>query len=206
MSLTSDNTPNDTDGGTVPPARVELTGPDVCAGLLDGAWWPRSRDLSRELPALIDVLDRRSGVITRVTVSREFWPRVPGTVTVAGRLVDVGWFREDHDPYELLLFSDPAGRWDLLVVPPQTGAAAATRLMSAASAPRGRLTAGRLVADEELNVAEADEAQEGDWESEGGSATLSAGGFGSPGRPRSERDSLSGTRAEQDSLSGTWER
>jgi hypothetical protein len=37
--------------------------------LLDGAWWPRSRDLHAELPALAAVLDPLWGRITRITVN-----------------------------------------------------------------------------------------------------------------------------------------
>ncbi|MFE1553753.1 DUF5994 family protein, partial [Streptomyces sp. NPDC058734] len=35
-------------------------------GLLDGAWWPRSRDVTIELPALITALTAHLGPITRV--------------------------------------------------------------------------------------------------------------------------------------------
>lgn len=36
---------------------------------LDGAWWPRSRDLASELSTLADVLDPLWGRITRVAVN-----------------------------------------------------------------------------------------------------------------------------------------
>lgn len=32
------------------PARVSLTPKTLLAGRLDGAWWPRTRDLAAELP------------------------------------------------------------------------------------------------------------------------------------------------------------
>src|SRR5947207_1114018 len=51
------------------PARLSLTPAGSRPGLLDGAWWPRSRDLSRKFPALTDVLDARWGRITRITVN-----------------------------------------------------------------------------------------------------------------------------------------
>jgi hypothetical protein len=35
-------------------------------GYVDGAWWPRSRDLAAELPVLIAVLAARLGSIVRV--------------------------------------------------------------------------------------------------------------------------------------------
>ncbi|MFZ3558462.1 DUF5994 family protein [Streptomyces sp. BH055] len=59
---------------TVPPsptpaaARVALESP-AGQGLLDGAWWPRSRDLADQLPGLVGVLDPLWGRITRVAVN-----------------------------------------------------------------------------------------------------------------------------------------
>ncbi|MFD8308871.1 DUF5994 family protein, partial [Streptomyces sp. NPDC059690] len=40
-----------------PAARLALKRDGASRGILDGAWWPRSRDLLSELPALTDVLD-----------------------------------------------------------------------------------------------------------------------------------------------------
>jgi hypothetical protein len=37
------------------------------------------------------------------------------------------------DPHKLLLLSYGTGRWDLLIIPPETGAESAARLMAAAS-------------------------------------------------------------------------
>jgi hypothetical protein len=57
----------------------------------------------------------------------------------------VGWFLPEQDPHELLLLSYHVGRWNLLVVPPQTTDASAAWLMAAASDPRGMSTASRLM-------------------------------------------------------------
>ncbi|MER7107122.1 DUF5994 family protein [Streptomyces sp. NPDC000229] len=130
------------------PARLSLTAPSRVAGRLDGAWWPRSRDLTQELPALAAALDGPWGRITRVTVNPAQWPVVPRKVPVAGHTVHVGWFRAEQDPHALLLLSYSVGRWDLLVVPPETGAAAAARLMAAAATVGGLATASALLADE----------------------------------------------------------
>ncbi|MFD7400682.1 DUF5994 family protein, partial [Streptomyces virginiae] len=43
------------------PARLSLTPKTALAGQLDGAWWPRSRDLEAELPALAAALDETWG-------------------------------------------------------------------------------------------------------------------------------------------------
>ncbi len=154
-----------------PPARLALT-PGTTAGLLDGAWWPRSRDLSLELPALMARLDHCWGRITRVTVNPTFWPVIPRKVPVTGHTVHVGWFAAEQDPHKLLLLSYRAGRWDLLVIPPETSPAAAARLMSAATVPGSLLTASMLMEDERAAVDAAesrDRAEE--WETDGGTAS-----------------------------------
>src|SRR5690606_7345654 len=126
------------------PVRLSLAPAGSAPLLLDGAWWPRSRDLAAELPALASVLDPLWGRVTRVTVNPAQWPVVPRKVPVAGHVVKVGWFRFEQDEHELLLLSYHVGRWNLLIVPPQTPPAAAACLMAAASAPgRGRLAEGR---------------------------------------------------------------
>jgi uncharacterized protein DUF5994 len=54
-------------------------------------------------------------------------------VPVNGHVVKVGWFTPEIDPNKLLLLSCGTGRWDLLVVPPETGAESAARLKASAS-------------------------------------------------------------------------
>ncbi|NWF26962.1 hypothetical protein HW130_11885 [Streptomyces sp. PKU-EA00015] len=160
---------------TSPPARLSLTPMGSVPGLLDGAWWPRSRDLSRELPALVAVLDACWGRITRVTVNPSHWPVVPRKVAVAGHTVHVGWFSDEQDPHKLILLSYTAGRWDLLVIPPETGAAAAARLMAAATIPGGLAAASGLMASEDV-ARDARDAlgQEEEWETDGGRPSAAA--------------------------------
>ncbi|MFG2352446.1 DUF5994 family protein [Streptomyces sp. NPDC048521] len=161
-----------------PAARLVLKTDGTSRGLLDGAWWPRSRDLLSELPALTDVLDPLWGRITRIAVNPTYWPIIPREVPVGGHVVKVGWFTPEIDPHKLLLLSYGTGRWDLLIVPPETGAASAARLMAAASDYDGPpLTASAFIAAEEarhagfaadrpLDPAEA-------WEYEGGASSAS---------------------------------
>jgi hypothetical protein len=118
---------------------------------VDGAWWPRSRDLSDELSVLADVLDPLRGRITRVAVNPRNWPILPPRIFVNGHVVKVGWFASERlDPDQILVLSASAGRWDLLVVPPETDASVAGRLMAAASTDTGRaeLSASALMASE----------------------------------------------------------
>lgn len=154
------------------PPRLSLAPAGTDPALLDGAWWPRSRDLTAELPALTAVLDPLWGRITRVTVNPTVWPVIPRKVPVRGHVVHVGWFKPEQDPNKLLLLSYTTGRWDLLVIPPQTDPGTAARLLTAAADPARSLTASGLMREAELFRAAAeadwDLARETVWDSEGG--------------------------------------
>ncbi|WP_435975191.1 DUF5994 family protein [Streptomyces sp. Qhu_M48] len=152
-------------------ARLSLTPRTTLSGLLDGAWWPRSRELEAELPALCEALEGRYGRITRVTVNPTRWPVVPHKVPVTGHTLHVGWFTE-QDPDKMILLSYAVGRCDLLVIPPETQPASAARLMAAATLPGGVLAAGALLSDEAVAGRRTRDARGGEdaWETDGGSA------------------------------------
>lgn len=132
--------------GPVPAARLQLARAGGPPGLLDGAWWPRSRDLARELPALLAVTDPLLGRITHATVHRSNWPAVPAHIPVAGHVLRLGWYDSEQDADTICLLSYSAGRWDLLVVPPDSTPEAAARLMDAACAAGNDRSASSLVA------------------------------------------------------------
>lgn len=168
-------------------SRLRLAPRSALVTALDGAWWPHSRDLAAELPPLMAALDELWGRITRVTVNPTRWPVVPSRVEVAGRAVHVGRFVE-QDPDKLILLSFTVGRWDLLVIPPETAPASAARLLAAAALPGSMLSARTLMANEAVIGRGVREAQrreadwEVTWETEGG-ACMSP--FGEPlGDPR----------------------
>ncbi|MFB7268648.1 DUF5994 family protein, partial [Streptomyces nojiriensis] len=107
--------------------------------------------------------------ITRVSVNPARWPVVPRKVAVAGHVLHVGWFTE-QDPDKLILLSYTVGRWDLLVIPPETEPAAAARLMAAAAIPGSVLAADVLMANEIVigrGIRDA-RRREATWEGEGG--------------------------------------
>lgn len=152
--------------------RVALKPFSLHAGMVNGAWWPRSRDLARELPALVAVLDQVWGEIHRVTVNVGMWPRIPRKVRTGAHTVRLGWFDAEQDPHDLCVISHTRapGRWDLLVVPPDTGPEQAARLMAAACEVGNTQTASALLAsllDIPSDLAW-DRARVRDWESEGG--------------------------------------
>ncbi|MFH9957881.1 DUF5994 family protein [Streptomyces roseolus] len=152
-------------------ARLALTPNTTMAGLLDGAWWPYSRDLAAELPALADALHGRFGRVTRIAANPAPWPVAPYKVPVGERLVHVGWF-VDQAPDTMILLSYSLGRCDLLVIPPETEPAAAARLMAAASAPGNVHTTDTLMSEEHATGRLLREAgvRENAWETEGGAS------------------------------------
>jgi len=118
------------------PVRLALLDP-VGGGpaALDGAWWPRSRSLTEELPALIADLHRRGIRVTRVAYNRNTWEVTPRRLPADDRVIRLGWF-QGLDPHLLSLSSGAGGqtRLDLLVIPPCTSEPVARRAMAAASA------------------------------------------------------------------------
>lgn len=99
---------------------------------------------------MADVLDPLWGRITRIAVNPRHWPILPPRIFVNGHVVKVGWFTSELDPHGIVLLSHTAGRWDLLVIPPETDASSAARLMATASAVTGPpMTATALMTAEQ---------------------------------------------------------
>ncbi|MEU5952084.1 DUF5994 family protein [Streptomyces sp. NPDC047525] len=99
-------------------------------GLLDGAWWPRTRDIETELPALISVLTGYLGPITRVGVDASAWNSLPTRLVLDDRVVHL-----DSDPVgddTILITRGDNDHFALLVVPPDTAANAAREAMARA--------------------------------------------------------------------------
>ena len=65
----------------VPTPRLRLKPKGPPSGHVDGAWWPRSDDLTTELPDLIAVLSFRLGEIDRVTYNFNEWIEAPAQFT-----------------------------------------------------------------------------------------------------------------------------
>jgi Family of unknown function (DUF5994) len=128
-------------------ARILLKPLSEHPGMVNGAWWPRSRDLARELPLLVAALDGIWGQIYHATVQVDMWPDIPGKVRAGRHIVRIGWYDTEQDPHDICLLSVPGrGRWDLLVVPPELDPAIAARLMATAASPGNMQTATSLLA------------------------------------------------------------
>jgi hypothetical protein len=99
---------------------------------LDGTWWPRSRNLTEELPAFIVELHEKGTPVSRVLYNPDTWESLPPRKLAAdGRIIRIGWFRS-MDPHVLTVTGiGGADRLDLLIVPPDTPQAVAERAIAA---------------------------------------------------------------------------
>jgi Family of unknown function (DUF5994) len=86
--------------------------------VVDGSWWPHSRDALTELPGLVAALDSRPGVrVQRLSVHRDDLDEIPRRLTAGGHAVRVDWFTTipRHTVSVTTAGQEPI---ELLVVPP----------------------------------------------------------------------------------------
>jgi hypothetical protein len=128
--------------------RLALIEPPAPRTTLDGAWWPRTRDLGHELPGLIEELHRRGIRVTRAAYNPAAWDPAPRRLQADGRVIRLGWVRS-LDPQLIDLTGDwHRGRVDLLVVPPDTAPDAARRAVAAATDRANHLAPTALLQQE----------------------------------------------------------
>ena len=136
------------------------------SGYVDGAWWPRTDDLTAELPDLLAVLSVRLGRIDRVLYHLNAWAKAPRKLVTGGRAVRLDGYRLQPINTIEVLGLDGA-RLALLVIPPHTDANDAHTTMMAAAAPNNAATVDGLLRiglrDRETRAEAA-----ACWESEGG--------------------------------------
>ncbi len=59
--------------------------------MVDGAWWPYSRNAAAELPGLIAAVDRLLDRVTlRVSVHGDTWQSIPRRIPARGRQIRIG--------------------------------------------------------------------------------------------------------------------
>lgn len=112
--------------------RLRLKPKGPVTGYVDGAWWPRSRDLTTELPALAEVLAVRLGRILRAAYALSTWENTPRRLEVDGHPVHMEGFTY-QDQNIIHVTGVNRGRLALLVIPPDlTDSAGHDALMTAA--------------------------------------------------------------------------
>jgi uncharacterized integral membrane protein len=112
--------------------RLKLKPKATTTGYVDGAWWPRSWDLSAELPALLAVLAVRLGRVCQVSYNLITWNAAHHRLNVDGHQVRLGGFHAQH-PRTIDVVAANGMRLTLLVLPPATHPATAHPIMMIAA-------------------------------------------------------------------------
>lgn len=140
--------------------RLRLSASRRTAGL-DGAWWPRSRDLRREVAHLVDDFPAELGRVDRVLYSGPDWDDRPRSVAVRRGRVKTGSFPGD-DTHLVVLTMSTRDRLQLLVVPP--GHQRGQQTMTRAVDPASRATARQLL---DSDGADEDSSSRDHWTDDG---------------------------------------
>ena len=109
-------------------------------GHVDGSWWPRSRDLAAELPALTARIGEQLGPVERIAYHRSSWdPSDRRRLrTATGQTSLDGFDSVQPDAVWISVGGRPARRLWLVVIPPDTPPARAAAVRERASAPGNR--------------------------------------------------------------------
>ncbi|HEX6683318.1 MAG TPA: DUF5994 family protein [Candidatus Limnocylindrales bacterium] len=113
-------------------------------GMLDGAWWPRTRSPATELPGLISTIDAVRGRVLRLVLAATGWDDRPRRLIVGGRAVVAEYL--GSQPASLLTAFYARARVDLLVIPPNAGQREAQEAMIQAMSDGARATTAAAAA------------------------------------------------------------
>ena len=114
--------------------RLRLRPSGAITGHVDGAWWPRSRDLAAELPELLAAIASQMQPVGRVSYHAADWDPAPRRVVVGGHSVRLGWYR--LMPTGTVDVISGSRRLTLIVVPAETAADVADAVLTRAGDPR----------------------------------------------------------------------
>lgn len=115
------------------------------AGILDGAWWPRSRDIGAELPGLIAAVTEHLGPVTRVGLDSSAWEELPTRLIIDDRVVHIDSSRVGDDT--VLVTRGDRDLFSLLVVPPHATPDAARDAMARAVRADNLTQAAQILID-----------------------------------------------------------
>jgi hypothetical protein len=116
-------------------SRLAVKPPGSADGFVDGAWWPRTRNLAAELPALLTALAGRFGYAERVMYNLTVWHPPGRRLLVNGRVVRLEGFRSQDTDTLTVIEAGGQRRLTILVVPPATEPAVAWHAMAVATEP-----------------------------------------------------------------------
>lgn len=115
--------------------RMQLKPNVPTSGYVDGAWWPRSRELTVELPELLTALSDQLGPAALVGYHSAAWNEAPASVEVAGHTVELQGFVAD-EPASVVLIGGDDRRLTLLVIASDAKEQIAQRELDSAAEPR----------------------------------------------------------------------
>ena len=112
-------------------------------GSLDGAWWPRSRNLTEQLPGLVEALTPHIGRVDRVGVDTTAWDDTPDRMVIGAHVVHIDQYPVGED--NIILTRGPHDHFLLLVIPPSADAASAHAAMTTAVLAGGTASAQQIL-------------------------------------------------------------
>lgn len=132
--------------------RVNVTPNRLPSAHVDGAWWPQSRQLVTELPALLSSLDERLDLVG-VGYRREDWSDTPPQLTIDNYAVGLLGF-DSAEAASVILIGRDGHHLTLHVIAPETNEHDARDALAAVAdhadgtaAPRSAMAASRSTAD-----------------------------------------------------------
>jgi hypothetical protein len=144
--------------------RLRLKPRAHATGVVDGGWWPRSRDLAAEVPALLAVLAVRLGSVEGVSYHLDDWGPTPRRIEVGGARVRLAGYRSQHR--DTIDVYSRGQRVTLLVVAPEASALVAGAALRAAGRRANADDVGALLLAHQAYSA--DDAGDQRWEMDGG--------------------------------------
>jgi Family of unknown function (DUF5994) len=119
---------------TRPDSRLVFPPSPAARGVLDGSWWPRTRDPAAELPGLVVAVTDRLGVVSRIALNADAWDTRPQQITtVDQQVVRLDW--SGAWAHAIRLIGCDSSHLDLLVIPPDTATTLALTCLAIAAAP-----------------------------------------------------------------------
>jgi Family of unknown function (DUF5994) len=118
--------PTSDESAADPAVRLELKPTIPTSAWVDGVWWPRTRDLTAELPPLLTAVSHRVGTVAMVGYHLNAWNHAGRQVDTDSGTVILQGFTAD-DPPTVLVIGTSGQRLTLVVVPSGTGDATASK-------------------------------------------------------------------------------
>jgi Family of unknown function (DUF5994) len=136
-----------------PEDRLQLMPYRPASEHIDGAWWPRSKQLVDELPGLVASVSDRLGQVVMVGYRRDGWCETPPETEINGHTIELLGFTSD-EPASVIAIGDDGRHMTLQVIPPDAGEQIARRALDetkrradAGGAAAGSSAVARSVAD-----------------------------------------------------------